>query len=506
MSTGRDNVTFRSDDENRNSESQQLDQIADDLARTPIDADGFMTPESSLSDDINKPEDMNAEVSSSQRANDLNTSSSLTESSTLSGQISENVAFEPSQDTENSDNDDKRHQGLTKQQIELKRQIVLVQSDQSLSSSEKASKIQALMMSQYKKKKLHASISAPAGTPMSMDSVSPFPNDSQGAGEPVEDQLAVPSLITGGKELIGESASKPCFQCPDILGCQHYQRGVKLQAACCGKWVSCRLCHDEDNDHKMDRKATKAVLCMHCTTIQEPSNSCKSCKNIFAKYYCEKCKLWEDDPEKPIYHCDKCGLCRIGKGLGIDYFHCDTCDACLAISLKDNHRCIERNLDSDCPICGEYMFTSTETVMFMPCAHGIHWRCYQEHIQNSYQCPICWKSLANMDNYFGQIDKMLEEHQMPAEYEDYYSYILCNDCEKKSRTKYHFLYHKCQECGSYNTKLVKTVQERSLNAASSGTEESNDDTPGSRSLQTPDLTDNFTVRPRSGTNRNDNSS
>jgi hypothetical protein len=54
---------------------------------------------------------------------------------------------------------------------------------------------------------------------------------------------------------------------------------------------------------------------------------------------------------------------------------------------------------------------------------------------------------------------MLEQHRMPAEYQDFWSIVLCNDCEKKSKTRYHFLYHKCQECSSYNTKLLQTVQE-----------------------------------------------
>ena len=36
----------------------------------------------------------------------------------------------------------------------------------------------------------------------------------------------------------------------------------------------------------------------------------------------KKCKLWDDDPHKSIYHCNDCGICRIGKGLGKDFFHC----------------------------------------------------------------------------------------------------------------------------------------------------------------------------------------
>ena len=87
-----------------------------------------------------------------------------------------------------------------------------------------------------------------------------------------------------------------------------------------------------------------------------------------------------------------------------------------------------------------------------------------------------------MTQYFHQIDRMLEQHQMPPEYKDFWSFVLCNgkgpkkkylnlspsqlqnlstDCEQKSKAKYHFLYHKCQHCRSYNTKLLQTIQETS---------------------------------------------
>ncbi len=38
-----------------------------------------------------------------------------------------------------------------------------------------------------------------------------------------------------------------------ILGCKHYQRGAKLQAHCCGKWFTCRFCHDEVSNHNIVR-------------------------------------------------------------------------------------------------------------------------------------------------------------------------------------------------------------------------------------------------------------
>lgn len=120
------------------------------------------------------------------------------------------------------------------------------------------------------------------------------------------------------------------------------------------------------------------MLCMKCKTIQPAAQDCNSCHVQLAAYYCDVCKLWDDDPAKPIYHCDDCGICRIGRGLGQDYFHCKKCNVCMNINFKGDHKCIERNLECDCPICGEYMFTSTTTVIFMvslfsgsrePCDH-----------------------------------------------------------------------------------------------------------------------------------------
>ena len=115
------------------------------------------------------------------------------------------------------------------------------------------------------------------------------------------------------------------------------------------------------------RALVSTMQCMNCETIQPCSSKCINiaCQMEIASYYCPDCKLWDNDKRKNIYHCHECGICRIGKGLGEDYFHCKKCNVCMAMSLLGQHKCIERNLESDCPICGEYMFTSTTTVMFM---------------------------------------------------------------------------------------------------------------------------------------------
>ncbi|KAF9953449.1 hypothetical protein BGZ72_005398 [Mortierella alpina] len=242
------------------------------------------------------------------------------------------------------------------------------------------------------------------------------------------------------------------------LGCQHYRRGCKLKANCCGKWFNCRFCHDDVSDHAIIRNETKMMLCMHCKTAQPAAQSCSSCNAQLAKYYCDVCKLWDDHPEKAIYHCVDCGICRIGNGLGLDFFHCVKCNICMNIHLKDNHKCIERNLECDCPICGEYMFTSTTTVIFMPCGHCIHSTCHDDYIKTSYQCPTCWKALGDMSTYYAKIDSLLAEQTMPPEYANIFSIVLCNDCEVKSEAPYHFLYHKCDKCKGYNTKVLETFK------------------------------------------------
>ncbi len=63
-----------------------------------------------------------------------------------------------------------------------------------------------------------------------------------------------------------------------------------------------------------------------------------------------------------------------------------------------------------------------------------------------------------MTEYFKRIDAMLAQHQMPPEYANTQSYLYCNDCEKKSYSKFHFLYHKCGHCQGYNTKVLQTLE------------------------------------------------
>ncbi|RVW48551.1 Zinc finger protein BRUTUS [Vitis vinifera] len=98
---------------------------------------------------------------------------------------------------------------------------------------------------------------------------------------------------------------------------------------------------------------------------------------------------------RTVYHCPFCNLCRVGKGLGVDFFHCMTCNCCLAMKLAD-HKCREKGLETNCPICCDDMFSSSAVVRALPCGHFMHSACFQAYTCSHYICPICSKSLGDM--------------------------------------------------------------------------------------------------------------
>ncbi|XP_031407043.1 zinc finger protein BRUTUS-like At1g18910 [Punica granatum] len=250
--------------------------------------------------------------------------------------------------------------------------------------------------------------------------------------------------------------SSPSYRDPERLtyGCEHYKKNCKLLARCCNQLFTCRRCHDEATDHVVDRKSVTEMMCMNCLVIQPIGPTCAtaSCNNLsMGKYYCTICKIHDDDRE--IYHCPYCNLCRVGKGLGIDYFHCMNCNACMSRSLS-SHICREKCFEDNCPICHEHIFTSSNPIKGLPCGHLMHSTCFQDYTCSHYTCPICSKSLGDMQVYFQMLDTLLAEEKMPDEYLGQTQVILCNDCEKRGSAPFHWLYHKCPYCGSYNTRLL----------------------------------------------------
>ena len=101
-------------------------------------------------------------------------------------------------------------------------------------------------------------------------------------------------------------------------GCEHYKRRCKLLSPCCGEWFACRFCHDAvkhdevANGHQMDRHLVQRIQCTGCGTEQSPAANCITCGLTMGQYFCAHCNLFDDDTSKQQFHCDKCGICRVG--------------------------------------------------------------------------------------------------------------------------------------------------------------------------------------------------
>ncbi|KAF1850000.1 uncharacterized protein K460DRAFT_360865 [Cucurbitaria berberidis CBS 394.84] len=241
------------------------------------------------------------------------------------------------------------------------------------------------------------------------------------------------------------------------LGCQHYKRNVKVQCFQCRRWYTCRHCHDAVEDHNLNRIMTQNMLCMSCGTPQRAAEQCKECETQAACYYCDICKLWDNNSKKKIYHCPDCGICRRGEGLGKDFYHCKNCNVCISISHATSHKCLPRATDSNCPICGDYLFTSSTAVVSMPCGHYLHKGCYNLYMETAYKCPICKKSAVCMDLQWQKLTQAIESQPMPDQFSNTRAIVQCNDCSAKSSVKYHWLGNQCGSCDSYNTNELRIL-------------------------------------------------
>jgi len=238
--------------------------------------------------------------------------------------------------------------------------------------------------------------------------------------------------------------------------CDHYKRNCHIIAPCCNKEYACRICHDikEDSEqmdykkaHKIDRFKISEILCIKCNTKQKKSNKCINCEIQFASYYCEICCLYNDDENKKMSHCDKCGICRIG--CKEELYHCDNCGICVP-SKKEDHECFIKNIHSNCPVCLEDLFNSVKSARFLKCGHSMHLECLIEYSKTNYKCPLCNVSMVNVNNI---IENEVNNTPMPEELQ-IDTNILCNDCNKKSIAKFHIVAMKCEHCNSYNTVRV----------------------------------------------------
>ena len=218
--------------------------------------------------------------------------------------------------------------------------------DMALSTEEKARKMHELMVADYESlKALHRRDAQLQSPPNSTEGLSDAdvdqgsenassnlppaanrllfrvrPQDTQPTYRPPSPKLeddGTECLHSNARDLVEQDARSTLR-----LGCKHYLRNIKIQCPTCSRWHPCRHCHDEIEDHALERKRVQHMLCMLCSHPQPANESCQNCGEPTAAYYCDICKLWDNDGRKDIYHCDDCGICRVGKGLGKDYMHC----------------------------------------------------------------------------------------------------------------------------------------------------------------------------------------
>ncbi|XP_022131418.1 probable E3 ubiquitin-protein ligase RZFP34 isoform X2 [Momordica charantia] len=209
-------------------------------------------------------------------------------------------------------------------------------------------------------------------------------------------------------------------------GCAHYRRRCRIRAPCCNEIFDCRHCHneiknsicvDQKERHEIPRHDVNQVICSLCGTEQEVRQECINCGVCFGKYFCETCKLFDDDTSKKQYHCNGCGICRIGGRE--NFFHCHKCGCCYSNVIKNSHPCIEGAMHHDCPVCFEYLFDSTNDVTVMPCGHTIHQNCLKEmrdHFQ--YACPLCSKSVCDMSKVWEKYDMEIAATPIPEPYQN----------------------------------------------------------------------------------------
>ena len=119
----------------------------------------------------------------------------------------------------------------------------------------------------------------------------------------------------------GAAGDKKSVREDGELGCAHYRRACKLVSACCGEVFWCRHCHNErKNDcesdpkkaHQMDRTKVQEVVCALCDERQPVAAKCSKCGTTFGGYFCEVCRFYDNDTSKGQFHCDGCGICRVG--------------------------------------------------------------------------------------------------------------------------------------------------------------------------------------------------
>lgn len=177
-----------------------------------------------------------------------------------------------------------------------------------------------------------------------------------------------------------------------VRGCEHYPMDAKVACPECGAFYFCRICHNDAEDHEIDRFRLSTMQCMFCNEVGRIGSSCDHCGRVVAQSFCSKCNYISNFgmDTRPFFHCDGCGFCRIGlKG---EYTHCDECSLCYKNEFFKDHLCQKQEMK--CIICMEDLKCSIYAHTEIGCGnkHFVHVKCLDGMIRNGvYTCPLCKK-------------------------------------------------------------------------------------------------------------------
>lgn len=123
--------------------------------------------------------------------------------------------------------------------------------------------------------------------------------------ESTTNQFNVDSALAGeSKNHVGTTGTEILEKEMLQYGCSHYRRRCRIRAPCCNEIFDCRHCHNEAKNnimvdkmhrHDLPRHQVQQVICSLCGTEQEVRQVCINCGVCMGKYFCETCKLFDDD-------------------------------------------------------------------------------------------------------------------------------------------------------------------------------------------------------------------
>lgn len=287
--------------------------------------------------------------------------------------------------------------------------------------------------------------------------------------------------------------------------CTHYpkKKCSTFYFECCQKEYECVRCHNEHENHSFN---LKSITCNECSKVQNVDTHCVNCGIQFSTSFCKLCGLFSN--EKHIFHCNECGICRVGKKEEV--FHCKNCNVCV---LKEYHECQNlgniKDKNNNCCFCHEELFNSMSSVNRLNCNHYAHSYCINKSIKNnSIKCGLCRKTFLSKEaaeNMWSLYDtersytiiplflkvgelyqskyglfQLEDKNEIEEEYvlqnEESHHIVSgtfvdwklknqvhintneleltrksqCNDCSKINFNIFHIIGIKCLSCGSYN--------------------------------------------------------